>query len=103
MLKQLEYYLVYYHATIRKTLQLIAVPAIALFSLHAHAEGKDLLAGTSDDLKKTIQESGKFYIYMAEMVMCAVTFVKTRNPLVFAGIIVLSIGFNIIFKIAGVS
>lgn len=87
---------------IKRLIHCMLFPALAFLSLTCFAEGKDLLAGTSEDLIKTVGSSGKTYLYIAEMIICAASFIKTRNPLVFAGVLILAVGFNVIFKIAGI-
>jgi len=71
--------------------------------MHAFAaEGIDLLAGTDADLIKTITGTGKTYLYISELIIASVGFIKTRNPMIFLGILALSVGFNVLLKIAGV-
>lgn len=65
------------------------------------AEGKDLLEGTDADLIKTVTGTGKTYLYIAEIIIASVGFIKTRNPTIFLGILALSVGFNVVLKIAG--
>jgi hypothetical protein len=67
------------------------------------ADGTDLLAGTSADLAKTITGEGKKYLYLSELVVGAIGFIKTRNPAIFIGIIILSVGFNALLTIIGIS
>ena len=88
--------------TFKNFLHFFIISILMLTCLSVYAEGKDLLAGTESDLVSTIQGTGKKYLYIAEVVIASIGFVKTRNPSVFAGIIALAAGFNVLLKVAGV-
>ncbi len=75
---------------------------LILFCSHVFADGTDLLAGTDGDLIKTVTGTGKTYLYIAELIFASVSFIKTRNPTIFLGVLALSVGFNVMLKIAGV-
>jgi hypothetical protein len=88
---------------IKKLMKLSLLSGLMLACTYAFAaEGRDLLEGTDADLIKTIHGTGQTYLYVAEIIIAAVGFIKTRNPTMFFGILVLSIGFNVLLKIAGV-
>ncbi len=71
--------------------------------LSALADGTDILAGTDASLWETLNGTGKKYIYAAEGILGLAGYMKTKNLLIFTGIVVVSIFFNIILSIAGES
>ena len=91
------------YSTMKKVLKPILFLGLFFASMHVFAaDGQDLLAGTDGDLIKTVTGTGKTYLYLAELIFASVGFIKTRNPTVFLGIVGLSVGFNVLLKIAGV-
>lgn len=72
-------------------------------SATAFAEGTDILAGTTDDLTKTLGSTGKTYLYIAEGVLSLAAYIKTKNLLFLTGIVVVATFFNIMMKVAGVA
>lgn len=90
------------YRVLKNLLQFIFIPALMLMSMHAFADGTDLLQGTDANLISTIKGTGKTYLYLAEIVVACAGYVKTRNPMIFLGILVLAVGFNVLLKIAGV-
>lgn len=89
--------------SIKSFIKYACIPIALLLFSHAFAAGKDLLEGTTDDLSATILGKGKTFIYLAEIVLSIIVFLKTRNPAVFIGIIIITIGFNVMIKLAGLS
>jgi len=75
---------------------------LLIFCVSVFADGTDLLKDTDADLISTVKGTGKTYLYIAELVIASIGFVKTRNPTIFLGILALSVGFNVLLKIAGV-
>ena len=86
-------------------LKMILTLALMIFSSHVFASlgaGTDLLEGTENDLIKTVKGSGKTYMYLAEIIVSVMTYIGTRSPKAFLGMIILSVGFNGLLKVAGI-
>ena len=86
---------------IKKAAPYVLFSVLSLVCFSAFAEGHDLLAGTDADLATTIQGTGKKYLYLTEIVMASIGFIKTRQPSAFLGILALSVGLNVLLKFAG--
>ena len=87
----------------KTSMQKLAIFA-GLFVLSVHAFGADdLLDGTTDSLVATLNGSGKIYLYFAEGIISLAAYIKTKNLLFLAGIVVVSIFFNVLMTVAGVS
>jgi hypothetical protein len=68
------------------------------------AEGSDLLDGTGSDLIATLMGSRfKMFVYIGEGLLSLIAFIKTKNPLILFGIIVVAFFFNLILHVSGVS
>jgi hypothetical protein len=68
------------------------------------ADGSDLLDGTGSDLIATLMGSRfKMFVYIGEGLLSLIAFIKTKNPLILLGIIVVAFFFNLILHISGVS
>ncbi len=63
----------------------------------------DILDGTTDSLVATLKGSGMTYIYIAEGVLSLAAYIKTKNILFLAGIVVVSIFFNVMLTVAGIA
>lgn len=66
----------------------------------AHAD--DLLKSAFDDANATFVGSGKKFIYLAEIVISIVGFMKTRNVMVLTGCVIIAIFLNLAMKIGGI-
>lgn len=86
----------YYHEA------LILLFAFCMMGISSKLMAADLLAGTTDDLVNTLNGSGKTYLYIAEGILSLAVYIKTKNLLVLGGIVVVSIFFNIMMKVAGI-
>lgn len=75
---------------------------MGIICISTNALATDLLAGTTDNLVDTIKSSGKIYIYIAEFILSIVAYIKTKNILFLAGIVVVSVFFNIMMSVAGI-
>lgn len=73
-----------------------------ILCISSNALATDLLAGTTDNLVDTLKSSGKIYIYIAEFILSIVAYIKTKNILFLAGIVVVSVFFNIMMSVAGI-
>lgn len=73
------------------------------FCFESFAAGGDILQGTDESLWATINGTGKNYIYAVEGVVALAAFIKTKNLLVFGGIIAVAIFINIFLSMAGKS
>lgn len=69
--------------------------------LDSFAAGSDILQGTDESLWATMNGTGKKYIYAVEGIVALAAFIKTKNLLMFGGIIAVAIFMNIILSIAG--
>lgn len=63
--------------------------------------GDDLLRGTDASWWATFNGTGKHYFYAAEGVIALMAFIKTRNPLVLIGIVVVALFINVVLFFAG--
>lgn len=103
MLSQFQIKKIKRDSVIKNLIRFSLLTGLMLLCRHAFAaDGTDLLAGTDVDLIQTVKGTGKKYIYIAELIIASIGFIKTRNPTVFAGILALSVGFNVLLKVAGV-
>jgi hypothetical protein len=84
MLKKIKEFFVLHQKNIY---QLLLVIGMLCVCTDIFAEGKDLLDGTADDLIQTINTTGKTYIYLAEGILSAALYIKSKNLLVLAGIL----------------
>lgn len=66
--------------------------------------GDDPLEGTGKALFATLGASGmgRLFLYSAEGVVSIASFIRTRNPMVFSGIVILSVFLNAMFKMLAV-
>lgn len=71
----------------------------------AFADTADPLAGTSDSLVATLGSNGtgRKFIYLIEGIFAIATYIKTKNVMMFGGVVGIAIFLNILFKVAGVS
>ncbi len=81
----------------------LALLCLGLLFISTDVLATDLLAGTTDNLIDTLKSSGKIYIYIAEFILSIVAYIKTKNILFLAGIVVVSVFFNIMMSVAGIS
>lgn len=58
----------------------------------------DILQGAEQDVFDTLGGTGKTLIYLAEVIVATISYVKTRNIMVFVGTAVVFIAFNFLFK-----
>jgi hypothetical protein len=86
----------------RRILTIATTVSLLLLTSHVFAEGTDLLQGTDGDLISTVKGTGKVYLYIAELITASITFIGTRSPKAFLGVLILSVGFNVLLKIAGI-
>lgn len=72
--------------------------------LHATswAEDTDYLSGSKTQVVKNFGTDSTFihYVYFAEVVIAAVTFVKAKNPMIFAGVLVLLVLVPVLLNVA---
>ena len=104
-MKTLQKWYFYYFAKpeIKLLFQLFFIIALVFWANHAFAEeGGDILAGTDATLGKTISGTGKKIIYMIEGVIAISLYMKTRNLLVFTGVVAVALFLNVLFKISGI-
>jgi len=73
-----------------------------MIALNAFASsGDDLLQGTDASWWATFNGTGKNYLYAGEGVIALLGFIKTRNPGVLVGIVVVAVFINIVLYFAG--
>ena len=91
----------FYRACIVKALLMIFL--LGIIST-CYADGSDLLDGTGSDLIATLMGSRfKMFVYIGEGLLSLIAFIKTKNPLILFGIIVVAFFFNLILHVSGVS
>lgn len=79
---------------------------LMFFWSHAFADsGSDPLAGTDASLIATLGSNGtgRKFLYLVEGIFATVTFIKTKNPMLFSGVVAIAVFLNILFKVAGVT
>lgn len=75
---------------------------IAIFLMGTHlAHAEDLLAGAFEDANQTFIGTGKKFIYLAEIIISIVGFIKTRNILIFSGCVIIAIFLNVGLRMVG--
>lgn len=98
------YYTIVNFLNAPKTIRVLRVLAVvSLTSLAAQAfgeEAKDLLKGTEDTLMKTLEGTGKKYLYIGECIVSLLAYIQTKNFMVLLGIIIVAIFFNIMLTMA---
>lgn len=68
---------------------------ISVFSLiFTGANAEDLLSGTAESANQTFYGTGKYFLYLGEIVVGIILFIATRKYTVLTGIVVLSIFIN---------
>jgi hypothetical protein len=83
-------------------MKFILLGCFIALSAHALAEsGNDLLQGTDSSFWKTLNGTGKKYIYGTEFILAVATYIKSKNLLVFLGVIAIAVFFNILLKFVG--
>ena len=70
-------------------------------SLHAYATGIDVLQGTTNDARATMQGSGKRWLYLIEGVTALGAYIKTKNIFVLGGVAVVALFLNIVLQLSG--
>jgi hypothetical protein len=80
---------------------ILSVCLIALYSTIFADSGSDLLQGTDTSFWATLNGTGKRYIYGAEFILAVATYIKSKNLLVFVGVIAIAVFFNILLKFVG--
>jgi len=67
--------------------------------------GDDPLEGTDKSLIATLGSNGtgRKFIYLVEGVVAIATYIKTKNVLMFSGVVAIAIFLNILFQVAGVT
>ena len=89
-----------YHPNAKRLLKFLALLGIATWSLHAFADpNSDFLAGTDTGAWATLNGTGKKYVYLIEGIVGLGAYIKTKNLLALAGIVVVAVFINIIIKI----
>jgi hypothetical protein len=83
-------------------LALVVSMALIMLSMHAFADnGSDLLQGTDNSFWTTLKGTGKKYIYGTEFILAIAAYIKSKNLLVFVGVIAIAVFFNILLKFVG--
>lgn len=87
----------------KSILNIFIIGCLFLLSTHVFASSDDILDGTAKSLTATLNGTGKTYLYIAEGVLSLAAYIKTKNLLFLAGIVVVACFFNIMMKVAGVT
>jgi hypothetical protein len=74
----------------------------ALMFMCTYVFAEDILKGTETNLIDTINGTGKKYLYISEFVVACLAWLTARNVKAFFGVLILSVGANIILKIGGI-
>ena len=85
-------------------LKLLIVTTLMMLCRHAFA-GDDPLEGTDSSLTATMGANGigRRFMYLIEGVVAISTYIKTKNLLMFSGVVAIAIFLNILFKVAGIA
>lgn len=97
MLKKFSHALCKYYLLAAKV---TFVAYLLLCGAHAFA-ADDILKDTADGLIATLNGTGKLYLYIAEGIISIAAYIKTKNLLFLAGIVVVSVFFNIMMMVSG--
>jgi hypothetical protein len=89
------------HARKMFWIKTLILTVLVLFSTHVFAEGSDLLQGTDESFWATLNGTGKKYIYGIEFILAVAMYIKSKNVLVFVGVIAIAVFFNVLLKFIG--
>jgi len=66
---------------------------------------EDPLEGTDASLIATLASGGvgRKFLYLVEGVFATATYIKTKNPMMFGGVVGIAVFLNILFKVAGIT
>ena len=94
----------YHSPVIRFSIHLAIVSSIFMLWSQAYA-AEDPLSGTDASLIATLGSNGtgRKFIYLIEGVTAIATYIKTKNLMMFSGVVGIAIFLNILFKVAGVT
>lgn len=83
---------------------LLLMTVLMLICQHAFADD-DPLAGTDKSLIATLGSNGtgRKFIYLVECIVAIASYIKTKNLLMFGGVVGIAIFMNILFKVAGIT
>lgn len=84
-------------------LRIISLIYLLCVCTNVFADDTDILAGTATGLTNTLKGTGKTYLYIAEGILSLAAYIKTKNLLFLAGIVVVATFFNIMLKVAGIA
>jgi hypothetical protein len=82
-------------------LKLVILAGFVLINHYALASGTDLLQGTDESFWATLNGTGKKYIYGIEFILAVAMYIKSKNVLVFVGVIAIAVFFNVLLKFIG--
>lgn len=74
---------------------------VLLLMIINHAFATDLLANTDADIKDTIKNSGKMYLYAIEGFIGLCTFMTTRKLTHLSGVLIVAVFINVLLKFTG--
>lgn len=85
--------------------QLILMTTLMLVCRYAFATDDDPLAGTDKSLIATLGSNGtgRKFIYLVECIVSIAAYIKTKNLLMFGGVVGIAIFLNIMFTVAGIT
>lgn len=84
---------------IKSYLKLATFICLLGFTMYALADnGRDYLQGTDASFWATLNGTGRKYIYGIEFIIAIGSYIKSKNLLVFLGIIAIAVFFNIMLK-----
>ncbi|MGE4348858.1 MAG: hypothetical protein AB7D28_03760 [Candidatus Berkiella sp.] len=83
----------------KSTINLLILTITMLFVASASADGKDLLIGIVPDVKATVSGSGKILIILGDVVVSTISYVKTKNILVFFSVFAVMLYFTYVMGV----
>ena len=91
-----RFYLLAFESRIQFGLQCALLIALLAFTDFVWAA--DLLKDSQKNLQETVMGTGKLFIYLIEAVIAIALYIKTRNLMVFLGVIIIAVFIEIITK-----
>lgn len=101
-IKNFFYYLaclIYQFVPCRMLAKVILLICVSGFSSFVFAD--DILTGTDTTLIDTLNGTGKKYVYIVEGILSLAAYIKTKNLLFLAGIVIVAFFFNLVLTLAG--
>lgn len=72
---------------------------LAVMVGYRQAFATDLLEGTTDDMKETLEGSGRKWLILIDFALAAAMYIKTKNIMMFLGVLVITIAITNILPV----